>query len=117
MPDAPVSNFTVTLPRGPHSAFTGYGNLCAATKTVVRKVKAKKRVGRRTIKVTRTLTSTVSEKLVLPTTFTGQNGDVYRGNTPLAVTGCKSVASYRKAKKGPAGRRHPKRPGRSARAR
>jgi hypothetical protein len=29
VPDAPVETFEVTLPRGPHSAFSGFGNLCS----------------------------------------------------------------------------------------
>jgi hypothetical protein len=29
VPDAPVETFSVTLPRGPHSAFSGFGNLCS----------------------------------------------------------------------------------------
>jgi hypothetical protein len=31
VPDAPVETFSVSLPRGPHSAFSGYGNLCEKT--------------------------------------------------------------------------------------
>jgi hypothetical protein len=99
VPDAPVSTFTVTLPRGPHSAFTGYGNLCAATKAVTSTRVVRRRVGTRTLKVKRRVTKNVSEKLVLPTVFIGQNDDTYQGDTPLVVTGCKAVAPYRATKK------------------
>ena len=96
VPDAPVSTFVVTLPAGPHSAFTGLGNLCKATKTVTKKVRVTKRVGHHVTHKTKTVTQTISEKLVLPTTLTGQNGDVIERKTPLAVTGCKKVTSVKK---------------------
>ena len=96
VPDAPVSTFVVTLPAGPHSAFTGLGNLCNATKTVTKKVRVTKRVGHRVTHKTKTVTQTVSEKLVLPTILTGQNGDVIERKTPLVVAGCKKVTSVKK---------------------
>jgi hypothetical protein len=102
VPDAPVSTFEVTLPAGPHSAFTGHGDLCKPVKTVTKKVLVSKRVKRgkatKTIKVRKTVTQNVADPLKLPTTLTGQNGDVIQKSTPLAVSGCKAVKPF-KAKK------------------
>jgi hypothetical protein len=106
VPDAPVSTFEVVLPAGPHSAFTGYGNLCTPTKTVTKKVKVAKRVRRhgrtRVIKVSKTVKQTVAAPLLMPTVLTGQNGNVIEKKTSLKVTGCKAVKSSKvthKAKK------------------
>jgi hypothetical protein len=99
VPDAPVSTFVVTLPAGPHSAFTGLGNLCDATKVVSKRVKVTKRVGHRTVHTFKTVKQTVTEKLVLPTTLTGQNGDTIERKTPLAVSGCKKAATVSKKDK------------------
>jgi hypothetical protein len=102
VPDAPVSTFVVTLPAGPHSAFTGHGDLCKPVKTVTKKVLVAKRVKRgkktRTIKVRKTVTVNVADPLKLPTILTGQNGNVIEKSTPLAVTGCKAVKSFKATK-------------------
>jgi hypothetical protein len=104
VPDAPVSTFVVTLPAGPHSAFTGHGDLCKPVKTVTKKVLVAKRVkrahgkGTRVIKVRKTVTVNVADPLKLPTILTGQNGNVIEKSTPLTVSGCKAVKSFKATK-------------------
>ncbi len=66
VPDAPVTSFETTLPEGPHSALTS-------------NVPTSKRF------------SLCGQKLVMPTTITGQNGAVIQQNTPIPVTGCGAV--------------------------
>jgi hypothetical protein len=68
LPDAPVSVFETTLPRGPHSALTS--NVPVSAKY-----------------------SLCGTKLVMPTTITGQNGAVVQQNTNITVTGCAKPAS------------------------
>jgi hypothetical protein len=95
VPDAPISTFEVVLPAGPHSAFTGFGNLCAPTKSVTKKVLVAKRVGKRVVHVRRTVTVAVPDPLKMPTILTGQNGNVIEKSTPLTVSGCKAVKSFK----------------------
>ena len=90
VPDAPVSTFTVTLPAGPKSAFTGYESLCKPTTAVTKTVYVTKKVGKKTVKVKKNVTVNVAAPLVLPTILTGQNGDVITEETPLKATGCQS---------------------------
>jgi hypothetical protein len=58
-PDVPVNSVTVSLPAGPHSALTNFGEppMCG-------------------------------HSLVMPTTITGWNGATYQKNTAIKVTGC-----------------------------
>lgn len=58
VPDVPVGSFELNLPQGPYSALAANGNLC-------------------TIK-----------KLVMPTLFVAQDGQVLKRATPITVTGC-----------------------------
>ena len=99
VPDAPVSTFEVNLPAGPHSAFTGFGNLCSPTKTVTKTVLVAKKAGKRTIKVRKRVTVAVADPLKMPTILTGQNGNVIQKSTPLTVSGCKAVKSFKAKKK------------------
>jgi hypothetical protein len=98
VPDAPISTFEVTLPAGPHSAFTGFEDLCKPVVMVSKKVLVKKKVGKRTVKVRKTVTTAVAAPLSMPTILGGQNGDVIEKTTPLKVTGCQAVKSFKKAK-------------------
>jgi hypothetical protein len=71
LPDAPVETFETVLPAGPHSALTAnvpeseHFSLCKAG------------------------------PLLMPTELTGQNGDVLKQTTNIAITGCGGVASFR----------------------
>jgi hypothetical protein len=73
VPDAPVTTFETTLPEGPHSALTS-------------NVPSAKRF------------SLCGQKLVIPTTITGQNGVVIQQETKVPVEGCGAVKGI-KAKK------------------
>ncbi len=96
VPDAPVSSFELNLPEKEDSLLGAIENLCAPTKTVaVSKRITVKRHGRR-VKVTRKVSQTEPEPLVMPTTLTGQNGAVLSENVTVAVTGCPKAAGAKK---------------------
>lgn len=68
VPDAPVSSFEAILPAGPHSALGAY--LPNAT-------------------------NLCGSNLIVPTTITGQNGDVIQQNTKITVNGCGGVKGFK----------------------
>ena len=99
VPDAPVGSFELTLPQGPDSALAANGNLCALTKTVLVKRKVTLRSNGRARTVTRKVKSTIPAPLIMPTSFTAQNGATIKQNTTIGVTGCgkqKTKAGRRK---------------------
>jgi len=75
VPDAPISSFEVKLPEGQHSVLTAI-------------LPAKARG------------SLCGQKLVMPTTLTGQNGARIQQSTKIAVSGCVAKARARRAAKG-----------------
>jgi uncharacterized repeat protein (TIGR01451 family) len=105
VPDAPVTTFEVELPRGPHSAFTGFGNLCAPTTAVTVKKRVTVRSHGKVKHVLRTVTENRPQPLVMPTTLGGQNGHTIEKITPIKVTGCSGVKGS-KAKKKPHKKKH-----------
>ena len=94
----PISTFEVNLPAGPHSAFTGFGDLCKPTKTVSKKALVTVKRGKKKVKVRKTVKVKVAKKLILPTELIGQNENKVEENLPLKVTGCKAVKSFKKKK-------------------
>ncbi len=100
VPDAPVGSFELTLPQGPYSALAANGNLCALTKTVTiaKKVKVKRHGHTKT--VTRKVKAKRPASLTMPTEFVAQNGATLHTSTPIGVTGCpKAKKGGAKAKK------------------
>jgi hypothetical protein len=99
VPDAPVGSFELTLPQGKFSALAANGNLCGATRTVITHKRVTRRVRGRVVHVRRTVKRTVVQPLLMPTSFTAQNGAVLRQTTKIAVTGCpKKVGKHGKGK-------------------
>ncbi len=91
VPDAPFTSFEFNAPEGPYSILTANGNLCAPTTTKTVRKRVTVRSNGHIKHVTKTVTSTVSEPLLMPTTITGQNGAVIKQTTKIAVTGCPKV--------------------------
>jgi hypothetical protein len=68
VPDVPITSFDLNLPQGPFSALGA--NLPESAKG-----------------------SFCGQKLVMPTSFTGQNGAVVHQNTPISIQGCSTKLS------------------------
>ena len=99
VPDQPVTSFELTLPKGPYSALTALGNLCASTKTVTVKKKITLKIHGRKKTITRGVKQTEPATLAMPTEFVAQNGAEIHQDTPITVTGCPEAAHPKKAGK------------------
>jgi hypothetical protein len=98
VPDAPVGSFELTLPQGKFSALTATG-ICGATRTVITHKRVTRRVHGRVVHVRRTVRRVVVQPLLMPTSFTAQNGAVLKQTTKIAVTGCpKRVGKHGRGK-------------------
>jgi hypothetical protein len=71
-PDVPITSFELRLPEGPHSALT--------TADIPAKAHG----------------SLCGQKLLMPTTITGQNGAQIKQNTKIAITGCPKIRRARR---------------------
>jgi hypothetical protein len=100
VPDAPVSSFELNLPEQENSILAAVKNLCAPTKTVTVKKKVTVKRHGKPVKVTKKVTSSVPEALIMPTSITAQDGGaVLTQNIKVAVTGCpKAHKATKKAK-------------------
>jgi hypothetical protein len=74
VPDVPITSFDLTLPTGPHSALTA---------TLPAKARG----------------SLCGQKLIMPTTLTGQNGLQLKQSTKIAVSGCPKITTRKVSKK------------------
>jgi hypothetical protein len=101
-PDAPVSSFELTLPKGPHSILgayvpTGGYSFCSLEKVLTTSKKETRRVKGKTKKVTVNVKTTEPASLEMPTTITAQDGAVLKQDTKIAVTGCPTAKAAKKA--------------------
>jgi hypothetical protein len=99
VPDAPVSSFEVNIPEKEDSLLSAVKNLCAPTKTVTMKKKITVKRHGKPVKVTKKVTKTEPEALIMPTTITAQNGAVLKQNTKITVTGCTKAKPAKKTTK------------------
>jgi hypothetical protein len=95
IPDEPVQSFQMTLPKGSYSALTALGNLChlTTTQTIKRRITLKRHGHTR--RLTRSIKQARPAKLIMPTTFTAQNGAVVRQNTKISVNGCHTAVRHK----------------------
>jgi hypothetical protein len=90
IPDVPVGTFELTLPQGPYSALAANGSFCSRTMTVRKRMHGKMQ----------TLHKRVAVKLVMPTSFTAQNGAVLTQDTKISVSGCSSAKKPKSKRSG-----------------
>jgi hypothetical protein len=88
VPDAPVTSFELDLPQGPFSALGAITNLCNQTKTTTTLMHTTIHRHGHTVHIVRKIKHTTPTPLLMPTTFTAQNGLQLKQSTKINVTGC-----------------------------
>ncbi len=88
IPDAPVTSFEASFPKGPHSVLSANGSLCEPMETITVRKRVTKRVHGRLRHVVVKVKKTVRRALVIPTKLVGQNGVTITQTTPITVTEC-----------------------------
>lgn len=96
VPDVPVGSFELTLPQGPDSALAANGNLCNATRAIVKRERIHVKVHGHIRIRTKTIHKRIATNLEMPTMFSAQNGMVIHQNTPIGVTGCAKAKPHHK---------------------
>jgi hypothetical protein len=97
IPDLPLENLELYLPRGPHSVLSTDTALCSLGRTVTVKRKITQRARGRTLRRTVKVRKRLPASLPMGTELVAHNGAVIHQTTKITMTGCPEAKKGRKA--------------------